>query len=203
MKNGIISSCKLIDFKIKYYKSKIFTIIIFWLFNVKHKNFMSFGIPIIDIKPNGIFIIGDQFSMVNDAKTSTLGKNNKCKFLIYSNAILQIGNNVGMSNTIIVATKSIIIGNNVMIGGGVTIVDTDFHSYNSKHWHSEMDEVYMIKKEVLIKDNVFIGMDSIILKGVTIGSNVIIGAGSVVSKNIPDNEIWAGNPARFIKKNLN
>ena len=53
---------------------------------------------------------------------------------------------------------------------------------------------------VLIKKNAFIGMGSMIIKPVTIGENAIIGAGSVVNQDIPDNEIWAGNPARFIRK---
>ena len=52
-----------------------------------------------------------------------------------------------------------------------------------------------------IKDDVFIGAYSFVLKGVTIGNNSIIGACSVVTKNVPDNEIWAGNPAKFIRKN--
>lgn len=55
------------------------------------------------------------------------------------------------------------------------------------------------EKPVLIKDNAFIGAHSIILKGVTIGENSIIGAGSVVTKSVPDNQIWAGNPAKFIR----
>ncbi|MBD8490085.1 hypothetical protein IFO69_15110 [Echinicola sp. CAU 1574] len=51
-----------------------------------------------------------------------------------------------------------------------------------------------------IEDGVWIGGHCIILKGVTIGERSVIGAGSVVSKNIPKNEVWAGNPAKFIKK---
>lgn len=51
---------------------------------------------------------------------------------------------------------------------------------------------------VKIGNNVFIGMNTIILKGVNIGSNVIIGAGSVVTKDIPDNVVAAGNPCRPI-----
>ena len=53
---------------------------------------------------------------------------------------------------------------------------------------------------VIIKDNAFIGAGSIILKGTIIGMNSIVAAGSVVTKSIPDNEIWGGNPAKFIKK---
>ena len=51
-----------------------------------------------------------------------------------------------------------------------------------------------------IGDYSFIGTGTIISKDVRIGRNVIVGAGSVVTKDIPDNEIWAGNPARLIKK---
>lgn len=58
-----------------------------------------------------------------------------------------------------------------------------------------------IKKPVHIGDDVWIGGGAIILPGVTIGNNAIVGAGSVVTKDIPDNVIVAGNPARIIKEN--
>lgn len=54
--------------------------------------------------------------------------------------------------------------------------------------------------KVIIKNNAYIGCNSIICKPVTIGENAIVGAGSVITKDIPDNEVWAGNPARFIRK---
>lgn len=53
--------------------------------------------------------------------------------------------------------------------------------------------------KVKIGNNVFIGVRSIILPGITIGDNVVIGAGSVVTKDIPSNEVWAGNPVKFIR----
>ena len=62
-----------------------------------------------------------------------------------------------------------------------------------------MDSKNTIRKEVFIGDNVFIGAHSTILKGVKIGKNSIIGACSVVTKSVPDNEIWAGNPAKFVR----
>ncbi|NLQ22803.1 acyltransferase [Shewanella sp. S-1] len=55
------------------------------------------------------------------------------------------------------------------------------------------------RKPIYIGDNVFIGYGSIILPGVIIGNNVIVAAGSVVISNIPDNSVYGGNPAKFIK----
>lgn len=54
--------------------------------------------------------------------------------------------------------------------------------------------------KVKIGNNVFLGAGTIITKPVTIGDNVIVGAGSIVTKDIPSNEIWAGVPARFLKR---
>lgn len=56
------------------------------------------------------------------------------------------------------------------------------------------------QSRIKIGEYAFIGARTIICSNVEIGENSIIGAGSVVTKNIPPNEIWAGNPARFIKK---
>lgn len=54
--------------------------------------------------------------------------------------------------------------------------------------------------KIILKENAYIGCRTVICKPVTIGKNAVVGAGSVVTKNIPDNEVWAGNPARFIRK---
>lgn len=55
-------------------------------------------------------------------------------------------------------------------------------------------------KPVVIGDDCFIGAGTMILKGVTIGARSVIGAGAVVTKSIPSDEVWAGNPAKLIKK---
>jgi acetyltransferase-like isoleucine patch superfamily enzyme len=52
----------------------------------------------------------------------------------------------------------------------------------------------------LVKCGASIGANSTIVCGVTIGENAMIGAGSVVTRNVPHDEIWAGNPARFLRK---
>lgn len=159
----------------------------------------TIGLPI--IKNEGRIIIDGILTMVNTPFEGTLGINRKSKFNVYKNAVLHFKGSVSMSNAVLVATRKITIGNNVMIGGGVTIVDSDFHSMDSSYWGTIDDEKMMKSVPVEIGDNVFIGMNSIILKGVNIGEGAIIGAGSVVSRNIPSGEIWGGNPATFIRVN--
>lgn len=53
--------------------------------------------------------------------------------------------------------------------------------------------------QVHIREGAYLGMGTMVVKPVTIGENAIVGAGSIVTKDIPANEVWAGNPARFIK----
>lgn len=116
-----------------------------------------------------------------------------------SSGKIRIGSGTGISNSAIIAHELVEIGKEVRIGGSTHIYDTDFHSLNKTIRVSAHDDDVQIKP-VHIGDYVFIGAGCTILKGVTIGEGSIIGASSVVTKNIPPNEIWAGNPARFIRK---
>lgn len=166
---------------------------------VNFNSFKSNGIPYIMIARGGKCTIGNNFAMNNGIKGNPIGSYRKCTLFVDRNAILTIGNHVGISQTALICHKSITIGNYVKIGGGVCIYDTDFHSLDPEIRKSKDDLKQRIEKPVVIKDNAFIGAHSIILKGVTIGENSIIGAGSVVTKSVPDNQIWAGNPAKFIR----
>lgn len=166
---------------------------------INHYSFKTSGIPYIMVARGGKCSIGQNFAMNNGIKGNPIGCYQRCTLFVDRNAELKIGNNVGISQTALICHKSITIGNDVKIGGGVCIYDTDFHSLNPEIRKSKEDIKHRIEKPVIIKDNVFIGAHSLILKGVTIGENSIIGAGSVVTKSIPDNQIWAGNPAKFIK----
>lgn len=126
-----------------------------------------------------------------------VGNNRRTNLCAYDNASLVIGENVGISGATVIAHNNIVIEDDVLIGGGVQIYDTDFHSI---YYDERKKNIGERSLPIIIKKGAFIGAYSIILKGVTIGQNSVIGAGSVVTKSIPDNEVWAGNPAKFIKK---
>jgi acetyltransferase-like isoleucine patch superfamily enzyme len=178
----------------------VYTVIIFYLNNVEFSNIQTKGVPFISIAKGGRFLIGNNLSMNNGLNGNPIGRPQPCVFFVDKDAVLKIGNHVGISATALIAHKSITIGNHVKIGGGVCIYDTDFHSLNAgNRSNRKMDRENENKLPVNIEDNVFIGAHSTILKGVNIGENSIIGACSVVTKSVPANEIWAGNPARFIK----
>ena len=114
------------------------------------------------------------------------------------------GASIGNGTTIFSPTNTLIdmtrpwlidIGNNVQITEGVTILT---HGYDWSVLKAVYGELLGSSGRVKIGNNVFIGMNSTILKGVHIGNNVIIGANSLVNKDVPNNSVVAGNPARVI-----
>lgn len=173
----------------------------FYVNGVQFTDLNNQGLPKIDVSLGGVFVIGKNFRSNNREMANPIGRFKKCSFVVGPKGKLLIGDNVGISSTAIVCHNSIHIGNHVKLGGNVVIYDTDFHSLNPNLRHEpELDKKNVQTGPVIIGDNAFIGAHSTILKGVTIGENSIIGAGSIVTKDIPKNEIWAGNPAKFIKK---
>ena len=111
---------------------------------------------------------------------------------------IRIGDRVGMSNCAIVSYDHVTIGDDVMIGGGVRIWDSDFHPTDFAARTSDYTNSGA-HAPVTIENGAFIGADALILKGVTIGEKAVIGAGSVVTKSVLAGETWAGNPARKIR----
>ncbi|GLB48661.1 acyltransferase [Neptunitalea lumnitzerae] len=178
---------------------KIVTLVVLKGNKVIFSSVNSVGVPYVVVAKGGSLSLGVNFSMNNGIKGNPIGCYQKCTFFVDRGAVMKIGSNVGISQAALICHTQITIGDNVKIGGGVKVFDTDFHSLDPVIRASKDDFKYKEKAPVEIKSNAFIGADSIILKGVTIGCNSIVGAGSLVAKSIPDNQIWAGNPAKFIK----
>lgn len=150
------------------------------------------------IKNKGQCFLGDGLIFNNSHSSNWVGMNKPCSIYIAKDAIVKIGDNSGFSGVSIYSAQSIIIGKYVNVGGNVSIWDTDFHplEFNDRRVHQTSK---INSSPILIDDDVFIGANSIILKGITIGKRSIIGAGSVVTKSVPSDQIWAGNPAKFIR----
>lgn len=179
----------------------LFTKILFSCNNVCYSTFRTGGVPYIMVerKAKGIFI-GRNFAMNNGINHNPIGVPQPCSLIVYKGGVIMIGDNVGISQTTLVAFDRIEIGNNVKIGGGTSIYTSDFHSLDYRIRRTKKDLENRRTAPIVIGNDVFIGARCIILKGVNIGDNAIVGAGSIVTKNIPANEIWAGNPAKFIRK---
>lgn len=115
-----------------------------------------------------------------------------------------IGNNVQINDYVHLACgKSLIIEDDVLIASKVYISDISHGNYSGENQSFPEEKAKnrkIFSKTVKICENVWIGENAIILPGVEIGKNSIIGAGSVVTKNVPENCIVAGNPAKIIKK---
>lgn len=123
---------------------------------------------------------------------STIGKHSFCGY----NCIV-LSTDIGMFCS---------IGSNCEIGGANHTVDWVSTSPVFNINKDQINKKYSkhnfnpIEKRVKIGNDVWLGSKVIIKSGVKIGNGAIVGAGSVVTKNIPDYEIWAGNPAKFIRK---
>jgi len=112
---------------------------------------------------------------------------------VKENGKIIIGKNAFFNtNCCVICRDQIKIGDNFMASDYVYIRDNDGHNII-------IDGVSNKYEQIEIGNNVWLGRNTIVLKGVKIGNNVIVGAGSVVAKDIPSNCIAAGNPAKVIK----
>lgn len=138
--------------------------------------------------PGSSIRIGDRCSFNSNTFFNFRGINHPC-ILQAEGGKITIGDDCGFSGVSIVSSVEVTIGNNVMCGANVIIGDRNDHEDKYPKWEPA---------PVRIGNNVWIGMNCIVMRGVTIGDNVVIGAGSVVTKNIPAGVTAAGCPCKVI-----
>lgn len=164
------------------------------------KNIVCNGLMNLRFHKTASIAIGDNVRFNNTFSSNPISSQMKSSIFVGKSAELVIGYGSGFSGVNIYCKRRIVIGDFVKVGAGVKIYDTDFHSLNPTDRKDKvLDSENTRTKHIVIGDNVFIGTMSVILKGVSIGKNAVIGAGSIVTTDIPENEIWAGSPARFIR----
>ena len=162
------------------------------------KKIKLLGWPFIFRFPAATIKIGNEVRINSNFWSNLLGLYQRTIIVARGTGEIIIGNNVGISGTTIYARERIAIGDDCQIGANVKIVDNDFHPVEPNARKNKQTDIP--QKAVVIGNNVFIGMNSIILKGTVIGDNCVVGAGSVVHGVFEDNCVIAGNPARIIRR---
>ena len=147
--------------------------------------------------PESSIKIGRNCIFRSSRGSNLIGLNHSCIIATHSRkARIELGHNCGMSGTVIGASGSVILGNRVLCGANTVITDFDWHNIQPGNRSTGK----YAPAPVVIENNVWIGLNSVVLKGVRIGENSIIGANSLVTHDIPPNVIAAGNPCRVIKE---
>ena len=145
--------------------------------------------PLSDVQSSSIPESTRVWQYVVILRDAVIGENcNICSHSFIENDV-KIGNNVTVKCGVYL-WDGITMEDNVQIGPNVTFT-------NDKYPRAK--QAFELQRTV-IKKNASIGAAAVILGGVTIGENAMRGAGSVVTKDIPANELWVGNPAKFVRK---
>ena len=155
------------------------------------------GRPVISVAPGSRLNIGNRVQLNSATKSNPLGCFQPCVLrTMTSAAVLDLGFNVRLSATVLVAAKEITIGEGTLFGAGAMVVDNDFH-HPLGEWDWDFD-CERDARPIRIGRGCFIGARAIVLKGVTLGDRVVVGAGAVVTKDVPAGYLAVGNPAKLI-----
>lgn len=127
----------------------------------------------------------------SDRTSNRIGVNRRCLIsTLKPGSKIVVGRRVAMSGTVLGAAESITLGDDVLCGANVTITDTDWHGVSPLERRRPGSSA-----PVMIGQNVWLGLNVVVLKGVTIGANTVVAAGSVVSRSLPPDVIAGGMPA--------
>jgi acetyltransferase-like isoleucine patch superfamily enzyme len=149
------------------------------------------GLPLLRRMPGSTIRIGRHCRFNSRSEYNYIGINHRCILSTHADdASIVIGDACGFSGTTIGCAKSITLGRRVRCGANTVITDTDWH---------ESDARTSPASAVVIEDDVWLGLNVVVLKGVTIGKNSVIGANSLVSRSVPAGVIAAGTPAKVLR----
>jgi acetyltransferase-like isoleucine patch superfamily enzyme len=134
-----------------------------------------------------------------------------CSFAIGENGTCTVGDFTLLNGAIIMAEEQVQIGSHCLISWNVGIADSDFHPLEpaqrlidaqalAPFFTNRPPRPPVKTQPVQIGDNVWIGMNAVVLKGVTIGDNSVVAAGAVVTKPVAANVVVAGNPAVVVRQ---
>ena len=157
----------------------------------------AYGLPIFRKHPTGTIRIGRNVVLRSAEWSNTAGLNRRCVLSASRGARIVIGDGCGFSGVVIAAAESIAIGNRVLCGVNCTILDNDRHATDPA---SRAGNERGGSSAVVVEDDVWLGMNVVVLKGCRIGKGTIVAANSVVTRSLPEGVIAAGSPARVVRE---
>jgi acetyltransferase-like isoleucine patch superfamily enzyme len=128
-----------------------------------------------------------------------VGLNRPCVLSVSRDASIVIGNNCGFSGTVIAAASSIHIGDRVLCGANCTIIDSDCHPLDAT---ARANEEPAKAAPIVIEDDVWLGVNVVVLKGCRIGAKTVVAANTVVTHSLPGNVLAAGVPASVLREGM-
>jgi acetyltransferase-like isoleucine patch superfamily enzyme len=157
-----------------------------------------FGAPRIQRHRGSQIVIGDGFQLRSWARSNPLITQRAVLSTRTAHAQIHIGRDCGFSGAVLVANQSIEIGDRVLLGANVFVLDNDFHPLDPEHRRTNPTDA--ASQPIVIEADVFVGMNSVILKGIRIGSGSVVAANSVVTRDVAPNTLVAGNPAKMVRR---
>ena len=170
------------------------------LCNVRYgKRLLLKGIPVVAKTRGADIEIGDGVTIKSSFMSNLVGLYQRTIICARTpEAVIRIGDNVGISGATIYARKEITIGDNTCIGGNTKILDNDFHPVEIEARNADIKEKIGTRPIHIGKD-CFIGCNCLILKGTELGDGCVVGGGAVVCGKFPAGSVIVGNPAKAVK----
>ncbi len=157
------------------------------------------GRPVLRVARRGALRLGARVTLQSRFRSNLAGGTGPTLLHCFDGGRIVFGDDAGCSFATISSRSSVTLGNRVALGANTRIYDHDFHPVDPVLRARDACS-NVTTRPVSIGDDVFVGAQALILKGVTIGARAVIGAGAVVARDVPEGEIWAGNPARAVGK---
>jgi acetyltransferase-like isoleucine patch superfamily enzyme len=177
--------------------SGVFMSVRCWLWGiVRQSGHQYFGLSFFVRHPTATIQIGRDAVFRSASGSNSIGLNRACRFTAAANASIIIGDDCGFSGVVIAAETSVVLGDRVMCGANVTITDSDRHPLDAI---ARANGGAGAHSPVTIGDDVWLGLNVVVLKGVTIGNGAVIAANSVVTSDIPPYTVAGGQPAAVLK----
>ena len=161
---------------------------------------IAYGLPFVARVAGSRIALGTRVALCSSTRANPLGVNHRIVLrTLAPGSEIVIGDDTGLSGASICAARSVTIGQCCLLGANVTVTDYDFHALGpaNRRYTTERDAIGCAP--VVIEDNVWLGLNVIVLKGVHIGANSVVAAGSVVTGSLPANCVAGGVPAKVLR----